>query len=1015
MKHLPWLVCLAAMLGVGVPSASAQYFGRNKVQYRTFDFQILKTEHFDLYYYQEEAEAAVLVSRMAERWHSRLSRFFGHELRGRQILILYAVSSHFRQTNAIEGLIGEGTGGVTEGLRRRIVLPVSGSLADTDHVLGHELVHAFQFDLTGDDPRDRTGSAPGILAYPLWFVEGMAEYLSLGPVDAQTAMWMRDAARTEKLPAIRDLDSPDYFPYRWGHAFWAYIGAKYGDRTVASLIRSAANPRIDLAGLARQLGTDPDTLTAEWHAAIHRSLLEVSADDPSIGSRPRRIVDRESGGGRMNVGPRVSPDGRKVAFFSERDRFSVELFLADVDSGRVERKLLDTATDPHFDSLQFLSSAGDWSPDGRRLAMTAIRRGHPVVVLLDPARGRIDREIRLGGLDDALNPAFAPDGASIVVSGNAGGLIDLYRVSLDTGSLQRLTDDPFADLEADFTPDGRSLVFVTERFGMSLDALEPGPPRLARLDLATLAVRPLAAFQHGKQLSPQVSADGRSVTFVADPDGVSNLYRMPIEGGPVERLSSFATGVAGITSSSPALSAAASGRLVFSVFEDATYAIYALDPADTVSLVAPPATSVAAVLPGRALPGGDVQSLIGNYTRGLPPVGPVPVAEPYQRNLSLDAIGQPTLSGSMSTYGARFSGGVSALFSDTLGDRGLGMQALIGGSLADFGGEVVYLNRRHRWNWAVSAVAAPQAAGYLVSTRDPDTGETRVSEVIDRQPVRGVFASTAYPFSMSTRLELSGGAQSLSFTREVRSGVFDSTTRRLTDVVTEHLNVGETMYLGVGRVALVHDTSFYGATSPIYGARSRFEIGRTSGTASYTTALADWRRYFMPVRPFTIAVRGLHFGRYGRDSEHAQLLDVYAGHPEYVHGYGIGSFSAIECLTDSTGAGATGECDVFRSLIGSRMFVANIEVHAPIPGLFRGEIEYGRFPIDIVAFADAGIAWTRHERPAVLGGGRQFVRSLGAAVRVNVFGLLAVELSAARPLDRLDKGLQWQLGIRQGF
>ena len=65
--------------------------------------------------------------------------------------------AHFRQTNAIEGLIGEGTGGVTEALKRRIVLPMSGSLADTDHVLGHELVHAFQFDLTGDDPRETIG------------------------------------------------------------------------------------------------------------------------------------------------------------------------------------------------------------------------------------------------------------------------------------------------------------------------------------------------------------------------------------------------------------------------------------------------------------------------------------------------------------------------------------------------------------------------------------------------------------------------------------------------------------------------------------------------------------------------------------------------------------------------------------------------------------------------------------------------------------------------------------------
>src|SRR5579871_2131278 len=154
-----WLLLLAAGFGA---TAHAQYFGQNKVQYQSFDFQILHTEHFDIYFYPEEAEAASIVARMAERWQSRLSRFFSHELRGRQPVILYAVGSHFRQTNAIEGLIGEGTGGVTEPLKRRVVLPMSGSLADTDHVLGHELVHAFQFDLTGTEVQDGSGQTAGI-------------------------------------------------------------------------------------------------------------------------------------------------------------------------------------------------------------------------------------------------------------------------------------------------------------------------------------------------------------------------------------------------------------------------------------------------------------------------------------------------------------------------------------------------------------------------------------------------------------------------------------------------------------------------------------------------------------------------------------------------------------------------------------------------------------------------------------------------------------------------------------
>src|SRR5579862_559876 len=128
-------IALATTLGLvclGSPAA-AQYFGQNKVQYHTFKFQLLQTEHFDIYHYPEETDAAEIASRLAERWYSRLSRFFSHELRGRQAVILYAAPGHFRETNAIEGLIGEGTGGVTEALKRRIVLPMSGSLADTDH------------------------------------------------------------------------------------------------------------------------------------------------------------------------------------------------------------------------------------------------------------------------------------------------------------------------------------------------------------------------------------------------------------------------------------------------------------------------------------------------------------------------------------------------------------------------------------------------------------------------------------------------------------------------------------------------------------------------------------------------------------------------------------------------------------------------------------------------------------------------------------------------------------------
>src|SRR5438045_624067 len=158
--------------------AGAQYFGRNKVQFKKLAFEVLKTEHFDIYFYPNEQEGVDLAARMAERWHTRLQALFQHELSGRQPLILYASHPDFEQTNAISGELGEGTGGVTEPLKRRIVLPLAGALADTDHVIGHELVHAFQFDIImgpGSQPGRNNGDQ-----LPLWFIEGMAEYVSIG-------------------------------------------------------------------------------------------------------------------------------------------------------------------------------------------------------------------------------------------------------------------------------------------------------------------------------------------------------------------------------------------------------------------------------------------------------------------------------------------------------------------------------------------------------------------------------------------------------------------------------------------------------------------------------------------------------------------------------------------------------------------------------------------------------------------------------------------------------------------
>src|ERR1700704_3000560 len=197
------LVCLATAV-LTAASADAQYFGRNKVQNGRLEFRTLRTEHFDIYYYPEEEQASRQAARMAERWYARYSVLLDDAFDHRQTIVLYASHPDFAQTNVTAGAPGEGTGGFTERVKSRIVMPFAAGLGETDHVLGHELAHAFQIDIAKRGHHNA-------FELPGWFIEGMAEYLSLGPSNTFTNMWLRDAKLHRRLPTIAQLENPRYF------------------------------------------------------------------------------------------------------------------------------------------------------------------------------------------------------------------------------------------------------------------------------------------------------------------------------------------------------------------------------------------------------------------------------------------------------------------------------------------------------------------------------------------------------------------------------------------------------------------------------------------------------------------------------------------------------------------------------------------------------------------------------------------------------------------------------------
>ncbi len=1005
-------VVLVALISLGVASVSeAQYFGRNKVQYERFDFKVLATEHFDIYYYQEEEAAVKLAARMAERWYARLSQLLQHELRGRQPLILYAAHPHFQQTNTLSGEIGEGTGGVTESAKRRVILPFAGGMAETDHVLGHELVHAFQYDLAAQTDLNGRPVGPGLQALPLWFIEGMAEYLSLGPIDANTAMWVREAASRNAMPTIDKLDDPNFFPYRYGHAFWAYVAGRWGDRAVGDMLR-ATGPQGDIeTAIAAILGTDDETLSKEWHEATRKSFAAVYETTKPANAFGRGVITRENGGGEINLSPAVSPDGRRMVFLSERSLFSIDMYVADVATGKIGRRLVETTSDPHFESLQFLSSAGDWAPDNQRFVFAALSAGQPVLTIVDADRGRRLAEHEFKDLGEIYNPAWSPDGRRIAFSAMKGGVLDLYLFDLDSQQLQQLTNDPFADLDPEWTPDGKELVWVTDRFSSDLEALSFGNYRIGAMTLPDRRVRQYAGFNTGRNTNPEFAADG-TLFFIATPDGIPNVYRQSGTGS-ASKVTNLVSGVSGITPLTPAISAASKATaLVFTVFENDHYNIYATETTRP-SIIGALGTETlsAATLPPATRPADTVARALQTPASGLPAPQSYEVSD-YRPRLMLDAISQPSIGIGADRFGAYAAGGIAFLFSDMLGDHLVGAAVQSTSRIQETGAQAVYLNRKSRWNWGFVVEHLPYSTGGFAQGIAVVDGQQALVQQMFRltQFNTGASLLTHYPFSRVQRVEFSAGARRIGFDAEVETQLFSPISGRLFDRQVEELPRPDALNLGEATAALVYDSSIFGATSPLVGSRYRLEYSQLGGSLTYGGLLADYRRYFMPLRPFTFAVRGLHYGRYGGDSEDERLPPLFIGYQGLVRGYDIGSFDAIECNSvDFT------TCDAFDRLNGSRVAIASAEFRFPLLGLFSRRSFYGPFPIELAFFGDAGVAWTSDTKPSFAGGDRQWARSAGVAIRANVFGFAIAEFDYVRPFDRTRKGWIWQFGLTPGF
>ncbi|MDQ0639203.1 hypothetical protein QF042_002768 [Pedobacter sp. W3I1] len=1021
-------------------SAQAQYFGQNKVRYKKLDFKVLQTPHFEIYYYIKNEKLLKRFSQDAETWYKMHQEVFRDTFLKKNPIILYNNHPDFQQTTVLNGEIGIGTGGVTEALKNRVIMPVMELNSQTRHVLGHELVHAFQYHLLLE--KDSI-SLENVGQTPLWMVEGMAEYLSIGKKDAFTSMWMRDAMLNRDIPSLKDLtNSNKYFPYRYGQAFWTYIGSQYGDTTIVPLFKNTAKYGYENA-IRYTFGYDDKTLSGLWKNAIdahYKPMLK--ADSSQIKITGTKIIDNKNAGN-MNVAPALSPDGKYLAFMSEKDLFGIDLFLADAKTGRIIRKLSSQISNGHIDDFNFIESAGAWSPDSKQFAFSIFSHGKNQMMIINVSNGTTVSQTAMDQVQQFGNLTWSPNGKDVAFSGMVEGQSDIFSYNLDTKTVTQITNDVYSDYAPSYSPDGKKLVFSSDRAAIQANVVNAVLPiNLAVYDIASKTVSNLDVFPGANNLNAQFSSNSQNIYFLSNRDGFRNLYKYNFADNTVDQLTDYFTGISGITEFSPAISVSTTDDIVYSYYRYQRYTLYnaKLSSFKAKRIGNHEENFDAAILPPMENIGVNIiNSNLNNFDRFEKTLADSMKTVPYKPKFRLDYLANSGVGVSTSRFGTGVSGGIVGMFSDILGTNQIIANLSVNGEIYDFGGLVGYINQKSRINWGAAVSHIPYVSGFRSYGYEniPTGDNTTINALADRTDIIRTFEDQiqvfgAYPFSKIHRFELGGSFSHYSYRIDRYSNYYNSAgyfigqdkTRISNDVASQDYGIpfnSFTLYqLNAG---FVGDNSIFGLTGPLDGFRYRVSGEKYFGTYNFAGVTADLRKYWR-AKPVTFAVRSYNTLRIGKDAD--RLYPMYLGYPYLIRGYESNS------IYKSTSAQSSESFDI-NQLTGSKIAVFNFEVRLPFTGPKKLAAIPSKFLFsDLNLFFDAGLAWTNDTKvkfkseptyttePVLDNNGlpvkddkqnpvtyqstteRVPAMSVGISVRVNVFGYFVLEPYYAIPFQRKD-------------
>lgn len=545
MSLIRGIVAVVALFLCSSVAVNAQYtqevFGKNRIQYRQFNWQYLSGDNFDVYYYDARKGVAQNALEYLEAEFDRITDLIGYPPYFKTKVFLYNSLADLRQSNVGLNRTVFTVNGETEFIKPYVEIANPGTAQEFKEELLFKISELMVNEMMfGGSLKDIFQSSI-LMNLPDWFVEGASLYVAKG-WSAEMDDYIRQLMQSRRARKITRLTGRE--AALAGQSVWNFIAEKYGKSSVGNILNYTRITRNEERSVAITLGVSFKQLMNEWHR--YYSEMESKVSQSYVYPADSTHFPHQHNKSTVFTTIKLSPDGRYLAY-AENDRGRYIVKVRSLDNGR-ERTIISGGSKVINQRVDYRSPLLSWA-DANTLGVIGLKSGEYVFWLYDlSTRSKLPRELDRFSNVRSLN--FSGNGRLAIVSADFEGRNDLFLLSSRRDKVRRLTNDLYDDLDPSFIPGTSRIVFSSNRVTDTLRSTRPvvfgqmsENYNLFVFDLDTTKnVIKRITNTLSKDFAP-IASDDNNFYYLSDQRGIVNLFRYNRATGIYSQITNFTSGI----------------------------------------------------------------------------------------------------------------------------------------------------------------------------------------------------------------------------------------------------------------------------------------------------------------------------------------------------------------------------------------------------------------------------------------------------------------------------------------